>query len=146
MLKKIKQFIENEKGKDILTLAVVVLVGLGSFGLGRLSKLTEHNPIYINYKEQPANTLKATESLSDPEPTTPAKSLTPKEFVKENPTLNTGSEAISSGGAFFASRIGKKYYSLGCSAGKTIKKENRIYFQTETEAINAGFEKSASCK
>lgn len=145
MLKKIKQFIESEKGKDILTLAVVVLVGLGSFGLGRLSKLTEHNPVYINYKEQPANTLKAAESLAVSEPTALTKGITPKEFIKENPTLNTGSEASSSG-SFFASRIGKKYYSVGCSAGKTIKKENRIYFQTETEAINAGFEKSASCK
>jgi hypothetical protein len=45
-----------------------------------------------------------------------------------------------------ASKIGHKYYSIGCSAGKTIKLENRIYFSTNIEAENAGFTLSSGCR
>ncbi|MSU44829.1 hypothetical protein EXS45_01465, partial [Candidatus Nomurabacteria bacterium] len=47
---------------------------------------------------------------------------------------------------FFASNRGSKYYSIGCSAGKTIKQENRVYFATGEEAQKAGYELSSSCK
>mgnify|MGYP001583426826 FL=1 len=55
-----------------------------------------------------------------------------------SPKLNSGN--------YFASSRGTKYYSLGCSAGKTIKEENRIYFATSTEAQGAGYELSSSCQ
>jgi hypothetical protein len=48
-------------------------------------------------------------------------------------------------GEYFASSRGKKYYSINCSAGKTIKVENRIYFATSAEAEGAGYELSGSC-
>jgi hypothetical protein len=37
-MEKIKQFVESEKGKDIMLVIIVILVGLASFELGRLSK------------------------------------------------------------------------------------------------------------
>ena len=37
-MEKIKRFWESEQGKDILIVIIVILVGLGSFELGRLSK------------------------------------------------------------------------------------------------------------
>ena len=46
---------------------------------------------------------------------------------------------------YFASKKGKKNYSAGCSAGKTIKEANRIYFDTASEAQNAGYTLSSSC-
>ncbi|MFZ2072803.1 MAG: hypothetical protein WA101_01975 [Minisyncoccia bacterium] len=46
---------------------------------------------------------------------------------------------------YFASNRGQKYYSIGCSAGKTIKQENRIYFSTPSEAEQAGYTISSSC-
>jgi len=49
-------------------------------------------------------------------------------------------------GSFFASKKGTKFYGITCSAGKTIKDENKIYFSSATEAINAGYELSAACK
>ncbi|MCF7863156.1 MAG: hypothetical protein K9L98_04090 [Candidatus Pacebacteria bacterium] len=48
--------------------------------------------------------------------------------------------------SYFASKKGKKYYPVGCSAGKSIKIENRVYFSTEAEAKKAGYEMSSSCK
>ena len=42
-MEKIKSFIQSEKGKDILTIVIVILTGLGCFELGRLS--VENSPL-----------------------------------------------------------------------------------------------------
>lgn len=47
--------------------------------------------------------------------------------------------------AFAASQTGKSYYPKGCKGLDRIKQENRIYFTTESEAINAGLTRSTSC-
>lgn len=124
-MEKIKLFIESEKGKDILIVVIVILVGLGSFELGRLSKENSREGIKIEYSNQnsnqSANVVSATESNY---PRT---------------------QSSNSGKNFFASSRGSKYYTLGCSAGKTIKQENRIYFATGEEAQKAGYTLSSSC-
>ena len=120
-MEKIKQFIETDKGKDILVIIIIILVGLGSFGLGRLSKNGTNPGIKIEYPSQEANTIGSTdENLPN---------------IQKSNLKN-----------FFASSKGSKYYSISCNAGKTIKEENRIYFITSTEAQNAGYELSSSCK
>lgn len=131
-MEKIKLFLESEKGKDIVVVLIVILVGLGSFELGRLS--TEENNssgIKIEYNNQNntqgANVILATENTIN--------TKTPQEVTQ---TSNSGKN-------FFASTRGSKYYTLGCSAGKTIKQENRIYFTTGEEAQTAGYALSDSC-
>ena len=42
-------------------------------------------------------------------------------------------------GTFVASKTGKKYYAIDSAAGKKIKEENRVYFETEEEAEAAGY-------
>lgn len=113
---------EGDKGKDILVVLIVILVGCGSFGLGRLSKSSDSSGLKIEYSEGlsagEANVLSA---LSVPE-------------------IN------SSGKNFFASNRGTKYYPAGCSAGNNLKQENRIYFNTREEAEGAGYELSSACR
>lgn len=128
---KIKLFLESEKGKDILIIIIVILVGLASFELGRLSKQDINNGLKIEYQGQEANAMGSLESNMP------------------NLAQNTdfqGNIGSSNKGAYFASKKGKKYYSITCSAGKTIKQENRIYFSSGTEAINAGYELSSACR
>ncbi|MEK7088907.1 MAG: hypothetical protein AAB913_02135 [Patescibacteria group bacterium] len=116
----IKNYVESDKGKDILVIIIIVLVGLGSFELGRLSKDNTTPGIKIEYPNQEANVIESTENSPN----------------KQKSTLKN----------FFASSKGNKYYSISCSAGKTIKEENRVYFTTSTEAQSAGYELSSSCK
>jgi len=127
-MEKIKSFIESEKGKDILTVLIVILVGLGAFELGRLSKQTNTNDIKINYKGQEASLVVPTISKSSIDSTT------------------SQSVENQNSGEYFASNRGKKYYPINCSAGKTIKQENRIYFSTTTQAETAGYTLSGSCE
>lgn len=134
-MEKIKQFVENDKGKDILVIIIIILIGLGSFGLGRLSKNSSNNGIKVEYEgQEEANVLGSMEAkngdLSD---------------LSVNSNILQKSEKSTSGN-FFASNRGSKYYSVSCSAGKTIKQENRVYFMTSSEAEKAGYELSSSCK
>jgi len=136
-MEKIKHIIinslESEKGKDILIVIIVILVGLGSFGLGRLSKGGQNPGIEIEYTDETLPKIENQEASV-------ISSITSSSLLQnteiENPTGKT----------FFASNRGTKYYSVGCSAGKTIKQENRIYFGTREEAERAGYELSSSCQ
>jgi hypothetical protein len=126
-VEKIKYFIKSEKGKDILIIIIIILVGLSSFELGRLSKAnnSNNNGIKIEY---PAN-YEVKTNLSQ---------------TNSNTSINTAKTTQTSGN-YFASKRGKKYYPVGCSAGNTIKQENKIYFSTGAEAEKAGYELSGSC-
>jgi hypothetical protein len=55
-MEKIKQFILSEKGKDVLMVLIVILVGLASFELGRLSKEDSGSGVKIEYKNQSKET------------------------------------------------------------------------------------------
>ncbi|HNW71900.1 MAG TPA: hypothetical protein PKZ36_03345 [Candidatus Paceibacterota bacterium] len=130
-MQKIKHFIESDKGKDILVVIIVILVGVISFFLGRLSYTNPQKGLKIEYTDQEASVVS---SFENPESNL---KLTPS---IENRANNEGS------GKYFASKMGHKYYPTGCSAGKTIKQENRIYFSSASEAEKAGFTLSASCQ
>ncbi len=120
-MEKIKLFLESRRGKDILTVIIIILVGLGSFGLGRISN-SSNKGIQVEYKgsELSSNALQALE------------------FSEK--TVNT------EGRNFFGSSRGTKYYPANCGAGKSLKAENRVYFDTKEEAEKAGYEMSSSCK
>lgn len=131
---KIKNSLESNTTKDILISLIVILVGLSSFGLGRLSKENSNTGIIVEYPNQVQNLDSGNDTLKNTSDTNNSLSKT---YV--SPTNSLGK-------AYFASKIGKKYYSIGCSGGKSIKQENRIYFNTEAEAQAAGYEKSSTCK
>ena len=118
-MEKIKLFLESEKGKDIIIVIIVILVGLGSFELGRLSKQSGSGGVKIEYPDQNSTETANVVSATSGRPT--------------------------SGKNFFASSKGKKYYTTSCSAGKTIKQENRVYFATGEEAEAAGYALSSAC-
>jgi len=135
-MEKIKQFLESEKGKDILTVVIVILVGLGSFQLGRLSKENSSEGLKLEYTDQyqginginqAANAVSAVSGVGH------------QSLGVQHPDSNSSEKT------YFASNRGSKYYSLSCSAGKTIKQENRVYFATGEEAEQAGYTLSSSC-
>lgn len=139
-MEKIKQFIksffESEKGKDVLTVIIVILVGLGSFELGKLSKENDSGGLKIlsaqteEYQSQDEN-QKVNQSANA--------------FSTTSSVSKAAFDTSVNGKNFFASNRGSKYYTLGCSAGKTIKQKNRIYFATGEEAQAAGYTLSSSC-
>lgn len=128
-MEKIKQFIKSDQGKDLSIVLIVIFVGLLCFGLGRLSA-SQKPGLDIIYKDLSGQALTGAEKA--------------REFLESNPSLNK--ELATSEKPFFASKRGKKYYSLDCSAGKTIKLENRVYFESAEKAEVAGYSLSSSCE
>lgn len=129
-MEKIKHFVSSEKGKDFLTIIIVILVGLFSFGLGRLSKAGDMSSgLRIEYQDQASNVISGAENA-----------LESLAYKKSN--TNTLIQEKS----FFASNRGQKYYPTNCSAGKSIKLANRVYFDTREEAESKGYELSDSCR
>ena len=109
---------------ELYLTAVIVLVAVISFGLGRLSKIREEKtPITIeNAKE---NT----------------------QIGESKPLLTSNIDnEIKTDKIFVASRNGKKYYYAWCDAAKTIKEQNRVWFSTQAEAEKAGYQPAANCK
>ncbi len=134
-MEKIKRFLQSKTGKDLLIIAIIILVAFISFFLGRLSKNTPNYQSLIKYANQgalalnPSNTGNLEQMKGD---SSPLESLS-----YDGPDLK--------GREYFASKRGKKYYPFGCSAGKSIKEENRIYFGSESEAKAKGYTLSTSC-
>lgn len=48
-------------------------------------------------------------------------------------------------GSFVASRNGTRYYPTSCSGANRIHEVNKVWFETEQEAQNAGFTRATTC-
>jgi hypothetical protein len=138
-MEKIKSFIESEKGKDLMIILIIILVGIASFLLGRLSKEGQNDQFKVIYPKDQANAISGLNEAQN------GLNLQKNANLSQNTVLDKNSDISIPKGNFFASKRGKKYYTLGCSAGKTIKDSNKVWFNTGEEAVLAGYELSSSC-
>lgn len=145
-MEKIKQFIsetiQSEKGKDILTIIIIILVGLGCFELGRLSVENSPSDTKISPPDSSQTTTDTTNQTAN---VISATKSTNNTFSTKIQNSNPAGLPAQTGKNFFASSRGKKYYPIDCSAGKNIKQENRIYFTTGEEAVKVGYTLSSAC-
>lgn len=133
MYQKLKSFILDDA---LFGAMVVILVGIGSFGLGRLS--AQENTPSVN-SLQSASSITALHRSEDVTPSN-ALSVTPDTPVTASAELN----ATQAGGVV-ASRSGTKYHLPTCAGAKQIKPENRIEFSSVAAARAAGYTPAANC-
>lgn len=127
-LQKIKQMDRGMLG-DLYVVVLILLVGLSSFGLGRMSVLDiGKNPVQI---------IGVTESLNYVSNTAAVVEVVPKEgtVIDQN-----------NGGTLVASKNGGKYHYPWCSGAQRIKEENKIWFDSADDARKAGYTPAANCK
>lgn len=131
LLAKIKSFLK-ENQRDLLLAAMVFLLSVASFGLGRLSAIwPEKEPITITNQES-GITNQDTAAVGESQNTT---TLPDSKFLTPN----------SQTGAYVASRSGTTYHLPTCSGAKQIKDENKIWFATKADAERAGYKPAANC-
>jgi len=122
----------REKGlkikDDIYIVITIILVGMASFGLGKLSSY-EKNKV-------PISILKTQDAMF-------ATVLATQE-EKTNTPAQTGLSA-QAGGEVVASKSGTKYYYPWCSGVSKIKEENKVWFKTIAEARSAGLTPATNC-
>jgi hypothetical protein len=129
ILEKIKTFLMQVKFETYLMILIIILVGLAGFGLGRLSTAGEGRAVII----QTSNVQNQNQS-SIPE--------------TQDSTKNTASaiESFAGNSNIVASKNGTKYYLPGCSGAGRIQDQNKVYFASEKEAIDAGYTKASGCQ
>lgn len=117
---------------EVLTTSlIIVLVAMGSFGLGRLSKIEQLKaPLSIK-----GVNVGGAQAVSTVGPNT-------KGFVRESMV----NKIASNEGFIVGSKTGKKYHFPWCAGAQQIKEENKVWFTNEAEAKAAGFTPAANCK
>lgn len=115
--KKVKVWLLKNK-TDLFTAAIIFLIGMASFGLGRLSvSLPQKEPMY----------------LEDP-------------ILSQGQTASDApSPAALKNGSFVASKSGSVYYAVWCSGVSRIREENKVWFQTKEEAKAQGYRPAKNC-
>jgi hypothetical protein len=104
---------------------VIILVSLGSYGLGKLSPRASSEPIKIEYDENLVSSYSA-----------PLKNQTAS-AIKSLPS--------STDHTVYASSKGKKYYYANCSGLKKVSEANKISFPDSSAAEVAGYTLAANC-
>ena len=115
------------------TAAIILLVGFSSFGLGRLSTVSEGGePVIIEKNDQ---------SLSTKVETNPIPGSVQSASVAQSiPAV------LPSGGKLVASKNGTKYYFPWCGGVSKIAETNKVWFNSVDEARAKGYEPAANCK
>lgn len=131
----INDFMNKIKGQinidrtNILLILILVLVGVSSFGLGRLSAL-----------EGSKNDL----SILDNKNVKSVKEEIGKSSLGENTLENN--DVLSNQKMYVASKNGKIYYSSSCTGASRIKPENQMWFSSKEEAEDSGYTLAKSCQ
>lgn len=125
-IKKVKSFGKNNQA-DLFVAALIVLVSITGFGLGRLSALwPKKTPITF---EETKNLAGAGETRPDNQTKGPHQSRLPGQ----------------PNGKFVASKNGSSYHYPWCPGALKIKEENKLWFQTKEEAEKNGYKPAGNC-
>jgi hypothetical protein len=116
---------------DTRLAGLILLVGISSFGLGRLSVEEVVPPGEVSGGGG-GLVIEATQ------PTNEARALPPSNSL---PDAQDTSE-----GGYVASKNGTKYHLPWCGSAKQIKEENKVWFSTKAEAEAAGYTPASNCK
>lgn len=125
---KVKSWIESNT-QDLYIAAVIFLVGMASFGLGRLSVLwPAKEPIrMVNPETYGVN--QGTEHTSN---------------TRKEKAAISGVQITK--GKYVASKSGTAYHYPWCPGALKIKEENKIWFPTKGEAEKAGYKPAGNCE
>ncbi len=124
MLAKILETIN----KNAFLIVLMLLVSFFSFQLGRISSPPGSGPIKIQ-------NAAIREILTETQ--------NPNYKIQSLDSENRGVEKIDF--HVVVSKNGSKYHFLWCSGAKQIKEENKVYFNSEEEAVAAGYTLAANC-
>jgi hypothetical protein len=137
---RIADFMEKCKSDRIFIPALIILVGIGSFGLGRLSKI-ESNKRGFSI-EAPANVAQIIKNKNLLLNADPNNKQTEKTLSNEQ----IDQKSIGKTGEVVASKTGTKYHFPWCSGARTIAEKNKIWFNSAEEARKAGYQPASNCK
>lgn len=131
---KIKHWYQTSKN-DLYVAAIIFLVGMTSFGLGRLSAIwPKKEPVIIDQNGEIGQS-----------PRSAGLEKSVNNFTKQSDSPPSSISA-SVKGKYVASKNGAAYHFPWCAGALKIKEENKIWFQTKEEAEKAGYKPAGNCE
>lgn len=132
--------LRKETAHALVISAILVLIGVGGFGLGRLTALgeTPQGQVAIHAPEMTASLAEAV----PPGAPLPAYAVTTS-AVATSTELPAAAPVAHN---FVASKNGTKYYLPTCSGAARIKVANQVWFANAEDAKAAGYALSDTCK
>ena len=148
---KIKLLQEHLNTREIYTVLLILVVGFGSFGLGRLSKMQEGKlgiRIEQTLSTQTASAASAVSSAPLQRGSTPSSEGRGGDSTAPAPggTTRTAGAVVQPGGQYVASKGGTKYYFPWCGSASRISEANKIWFSSVEKAREAGYTPASNCK
>lgn len=142
LLYEIKSLRERLNTRELYALFLVIVVGFGSFGLGRLSKLQEVR-VPIRIEQASAAVLTSPPILGGDRgvvesPFTRGVAISPQSSPVKG-------EEVNMGGQLVASKSGSKYHFPWCSGAQRIAEANKLWFNSVEEARKAGYTPASNC-
>lgn len=140
-INKIKVSTQNmpDIPKDLFVLGLILLTGLGSFMLGRLSLIDEKHKTELRI-------LSVTNDENNVKTGNFATADSQYGVVTQKNTASLDVVETTPAGMYVGSKSGSTYYLPWCSGVKRIHEENKIWFQNKAEAVNKGYKPSRTCK
>lgn len=150
MFQRITEFFKSFKGlplTDLLLALLLIIIGFGSFALGRFSALsTEKSEVRICTVEE-SILMKQDPERTLPQKSTAAPPVSQKTGEASAQTAAAATPAASiEEGAYVASKSGKAYHLPWCPGAQRIKAENKIWFDTKEQAEAVGYQPAGNCK
>lgn len=116
----------KQEGRALYTGAIVLVIGLGAFGLGRLSlESGSQTGIAIVGTRVSAGALQA---------------------AKELAATTTPGQGGATAGGVVASKAGTKYFYPWCGGASAIKEGSKVWFASASDARAAGYQPASNCK
>src|SRR3989344_9114086 len=112
--------------RDGFIVLIITLSSLGSFALGRLST-TESGSLRIEQRAALGQVLNGEERIT-------------KLGAAESFPIPSGT------GSVVTSKTGAKYHFPWCAGARSIKEENKVWFDSAEQARAAGFTTAGDCK
>jgi hypothetical protein len=140
MWQKLKALLADER---VFVSALLILVGLSSFALGRYSVGEEWGSQSQIHGEMAGA---AAVSVSHIEGAEAESALTRQSEKPATAAPPKTPATTATAGPYVASKSGTKYHHETCGGAKQIKDSNRLYFATEATARAAGYTPAANCK
>ncbi len=153
---KINTHTHNPKVQTMMHVFLILLLMVSSFLLGKLSEQTDEIQetqaleIYLPNGELLTQTSAqaAQSQLSAYILGGAIAAVVPENGpdISERLTETTLPSDLVEKADIFASKSGSTYYTPGCASGNRVKVENRVYFDSESDAEDQGYTKSKLCK
>lgn len=144
MEQKLIQFIKKPSVSQSLYVASCMIISFGFGILAEYSLLNKGNDPVVTLPKQP---VPLAMRYKTPKQANAYDAIPAVISVQPSPEKESaGTAQASTGKNFVASKTGTKYYPSDCGSVSRIKEENRVYFGTEDEAKDKGYERTTACK